>query len=124
MPTDPIQGFNAIVQALRQRLAGRREKIETRAADAPAPATPARTEQKASIDDLRIQIAKRLAGLSPEERRSRRGRQVFLESVLVWEFGDEITTDPAFGRLTAEIQQAIEDEAAISTRFGDLLESL
>jgi hypothetical protein len=40
------------------------------------------------------------------------------------EFGDEITTDPAFGRLTAEIQQAIEDEAAISTRFGDLLESL
>ena len=124
MPTDPIQGFNAIVQALRQRLARRREQVETGAAGPSTPASPPRTRQKASVDDLRVQIAKRLAGLSPEERRSKRGRQVFLESVLVWEFGDEITTDPAFGRLTAEIQQAIEQEAAVSASFADLLESL
>ena len=61
---------------------------------------------------------------APEDRRSKRGQQVFLESVLVWDFGDQITTDPAFGSLTARIQQAIEQEPVMSAQFGDLLESL
>ena len=105
-------------------MAGRREKVsssKTSAASTPSPATP---QRKADIQDLKVQIGKRLAGLSPEERRSKRGQQVFLESVLVWEFGDEITSDPAFAQLTAEIQQAIEKETDVSDRFGAMLESL
>lgn len=124
MPTDPVQGLNALVEALRRRMAGRREKVsssKTSAASTPSPATP---QRKADIQDLKVQIGKRLAGLSPEERRSKRGQQVFLESVLVWEFGDEITSDPAFAQLTAEIQQAIEKETDVSDRFGAMLESL
>lgn len=124
MPTDPVQGLNALVEALRRRMAGRREKVsssKTSAASTPSPATP---QRKADIQDLKVQIGKRLAGLSPEERRSKRGQQVFLESVLVWEFGDEITSDPAFAQLTAEIQQAIEKETDVRDRFGAMLESL
>jgi len=105
-------------------MANRREKVASSAsssAPTPSRATP---QRKADIQDLKTQIAKRLTGLSPEERRSKRGQQVFLESVLVWEFGDEITSDPAFAQLTAEIQQAIEKESAVSDRFGDMLESL
>ena len=124
MPTDPVQGLNALVEALRRRMAGRREKVagsKTAPASTPSPATP---QRKADIQDLKTQIGKRLAGLSPEERRSKRGQQVFLESVLVWEFGDEITSDPAFAQLTSEIQQAIEKETDVSDRFGAMLESL
>ena len=124
MPTDPVQGLNALVEAMRRRMANRREKVASSAtstASTPSPATP---QRKADIQDLKTQIAKRLAGLSPEERRSKRGQQVFLESVLVWEFGDEITADPAFAQLTAEIQQAIENESSVSDRFGAMLESL
>ena len=124
MPTDPVRGFNAIVQALRQRMAGRQEKVGTPASGAPPAQTPPRPAAKQDIEELRGQIARRLERLSPEERRSKRGQQIFLESVLVWEFGDQITTDPAFSGLTARIQQAMEQEPAMSAQFGDLLESL
>jgi hypothetical protein len=105
-------------------MAGRRDKVATSAGAAPPPKTPPRAAPKQDIEELRVQIARRLEALSPEDRRSRRGQQVFLESVLVWEFGDQITTDPAFGSLTARIQQAIEQEPVMSAQFGDLLESL
>lgn len=112
------------MQALRQRMAGRRDKVATPASGAPATQTPPRAAAKQDIEELRVQIARRLEALSPEDRRSKRGQQVFLESVLVWEFGDEITTDPAFSSLTAQIQKAIEQEPAMSAQFGDMLESL
>jgi hypothetical protein len=126
MPTDPVQGLNSIVQALRQRMAGKKENVAASRVSSNKPENTPRTKTsaRADIGELRVQIAKRLKALSPEQRRSKQGQRIFLESVLVWEFGDDITTDPAFAELAAEIQTTIENEPSVENQFAAMLEAL
>jgi hypothetical protein len=126
MPTDPVQGFNAIVQALRQRIASKQEKVSASKLSSNKSQTSQQktTHAKAEIGELKAQIAKRLSAITPEQRRSKQGQRIFLESVLVWEFGDDITSDPAFAELAADIQNTIENEPGIKDRFAEMLEAL
>jgi hypothetical protein len=126
MPTDPIQGFNAIVQTLRQRMASKQEKASASKLSNNKSHTKQQktTHAKADVGELKAQIAKRLSAITPEQRRSKQGQRIFLESVLVWEFGDDITSDPAFAELAADIQKMIENEPGVKDRFAEMLESL
>ena len=120
MAMDPIGGLDAVVRLLRQRLA---TPTRARAAgEAQAPAD--RSSPRHDVFELRSRIAARLSGLSPEERASGRATRIFIESVLVWEFGDELFGDERLAELSSEVQRALEDAPGVGDRLTELVQSL
>jgi hypothetical protein len=105
-------------------MADRSEKSGSDTARRPAGESKPRRSEKASIGELKSQIAARLGALSPDERSSSQGARIFVESALAWEFGDEILTDPDFAKLVSDIEKAIASSPKTRQEFADLLEAL
>jgi len=124
MPTDPISGLTGIMQALRQRMAGRSEKGGSSNARGNAGKSRSERVGKADISELKSQIAARLREMDVDERSSPQAARIFVESALAWEFGEEILTDPEFARLASDVQQAIGSSPETRERFAELLRSL
>jgi len=65
-------------------------------------------------------IAQRVRSIDPDEPNSgRKAFRVFLESVLLKEFGIELINDPAFYRLIDEVQCSMESEASLIPRIEE-----
>ena len=59
--------------------------------------------------------------LEPEERHGPRAAQVFVESVLAWEFGDEVLDDPDFVELTRQVRAAMTDDPMLWRKVQSVL---
>lgn len=80
---------------------------------------------KASPKELRTIINDRIKGLDPQEKQYRhKAKQLFLESVLTWEFGSEIARDQEFSGMLKEIQELLETTPEIKRQFDNLIEQL
>ncbi len=62
-------------------------------------------------DDLESVVRRRAAAIDRHDPdRARKALTVFLESIVMLEFGPQVLTDPQFGTLVARIQSAIEQD--------------
>lgn len=112
------------MRALRQRMAEGAEKKPATASEK-APNTSAHREiSRTDIEGLRGRITARLGALPADERGSSRAARIFVESVLVWEFGDEVLHDPTFSDLLAQVQDSLTGDPELSRRFIALLNEL
>jgi hypothetical protein len=96
-----------IVTVIRQQMAARGQPVAaagTRAQARPG-AAPARRGRQA----LQASVGKRVQAIDPHDpQRGRRAFRIFLEAVLLSEFGDSLINDPAFYHMVDEIQQQLE----------------
>lgn len=121
---DPVNGLSKIIELLKQRageapaakskFSPNAHRLDHRAATG---------TEKLSKDALRIQITQAIRELSAS-RDPKAARQVFLSSVLAWEFGPEILQDAGFADLIHEVEKMIDDEPDLAARFDDLLQEL
>ena len=80
---------------------------------------------KASPKELRAVINDRIKGLDPQEPQYRhKAKQLFLESVITWEFGSEIARDQEFSGMLKEIQEQIETTPEVKRQFDNLIKQL
>lgn len=120
---DPINGLSQIMRVLRERLAQKSAGSEKTSAKSD-PSSPKKTAAKAAPDDIMRRIGERIRALSPDERRSGKGIQVFVESVLVWEFGEELLQDPRFSEIAKEVQSSISENSNARDKLVSLLNQL
>lgn len=122
MPTDPIDSLSGIMRALRRRMAESSEKRPAAGSDKTATSTTRTTTTTGGdIGALRRRIEARLGGLPASERGSAQAQRIFVETVLVWEFGDQIVQDPAFSQLLARVQDALAAEPDARRRFFEMI---
>lgn len=66
-----------------------------------------------------------LRSLDPNDpRRQQKARRVFLESVLSWQFGDELLLDRGFEEMIAGVQEALHAHPRLEQRLARLLSEL
>ncbi|TQV73392.1 hypothetical protein FKG94_16950 [Exilibacterium tricleocarpae] len=112
---DPVNGLSQIVQILRQKLAERSSATRRLRDGAPAGTdTGPKPAAKSSLADIKRKIGERIRALPDEEREEARAVQVFVEAVMVWEFGDQLLQDPQFSALSKEVAQSMADHPQIS----------
>ena len=107
---DPVGGLSEIMRLLQRRLAEKKqqgERLEPTCGQTSTPARPATPAAKASPEEIQRRIGERIRMLEPEERQGPRAAQVFVESVLAWEFGDEVLDDPDFAELARQVRTAM-----------------
>ncbi len=104
---DPVSRLNRVMEVLRRQMTD-----ETRHTDATNRRLNAGTPNRAapasqpSIQTLRRQIGDRIRAIDQRDpKREQKTRRAFLESILLWEFGETIGRDAHFDDLLEHIQQ-------------------
>lgn len=119
---DPLGPFVALIRSISRRKASPTESASS-AAEVDTDATPhdaARTTRP-SID-LRTKLKSRLVevGLVDPDR----ARRTFVETVLLWQLGEELARDPAFGDLVAKVADQLRSDRELRTRLSELIDTL
>jgi hypothetical protein len=119
---DPISSLNPVLDALRRQLAENIERLR-KSGKLAAGARPGRAEQPAAhAEGLDAILRRKISAL---DRRSPEGRsqaiRVFVEAVLVAEFGDALLADPGLGELLAEISGSLREDPEIREQLDGLL---
>ncbi len=115
-----IDGLTQVMELLRRQLSATKSgpSVKKRAAAHRPPLT------KASPQALKQRIEERLRGLDLSGQGERHAARIFLESVLTWEFGEELANDPNFGQMVAEIDQLIQSNEELRATFTQMIQRL
>jgi len=124
---EPIGPLNPVLDALRRQLAENIERM--RKAGKLAAAGDARSAREpgaaAGAEPLEATLRRRIG---PLERRSAEGRaaatRVFVEAVLVAEFGRGLLADPGLGEILAEVSAALREDPEIRDKLDTMLAEL
>lgn len=117
---DPIDSVSRAMQLLRQRLAAGKP-----GASPPRAAGAASAVVGLAPGPLRTTIAARLRALQPQDERfHERAVDVFVEGVLLSEFGAEMTNDVQFRQLILGVARAMRAEPQTAAELDQLIQTL
>jgi hypothetical protein len=121
---DPVSNVGHLLEALRKQLAESPRKAGT-GAKAGAPASAAAAAGRPDVAQLQKKIREKLQRIDSGDPQSRRKSvHVFLESVLLWEFGEQMMDDPKFYALLDEVQSSMESDPALRESLTTLVSQL
>lgn len=119
-----ISSVQQIVATIRAEMSSRVGKNDRR-----GPAMAEKRAQRSKPAQARARMSgllqQRVAALDPADpERGRKAFRIFLESVLLAEFGEELINDPAFYAMVDQVQLAMEDDPQIAGAIAQAAESL
>jgi hypothetical protein len=121
---DPVNRLDQVLQIIGRQMSERAARLEA-GAKSSAGARSARTPGRPSLAALKSTVKQRLRTLDPNDaRRSDKARRIFLESVLAWQFGDELLLDRGFDEIVSGVQEALSANPEVDARFAQLLREL
>jgi len=59
-----------------------------------------------------------------DPRQPEKARRIFLESVLAWQFGDELLIDRGFAEVVSGVQEALRAHPQVDSRLAEVLREL
>jgi hypothetical protein len=127
---DPVSKLTRLLEALRLQQTGtKRSNKSTATTDTKRSALQTDSagifsNKKPDIDQLNRRISERINRLPPEDQESDKAVQIFIDSVLAWEFGEELLQSDSFSRYSKQIRVAINSDSKLNLEFKLLLKSL
>jgi hypothetical protein len=112
-----MSSVQTIVAAIQQVMAAARAGAATRAGRAPprAPAGNPLPDRPNRREGMEAMVRRRVGGIDPDDPgRGRKAFRVFLESVLLQEFGEQLINDPAFYLMLDAVQAQMEADPHLS----------
>lgn len=90
-----------------------------------APASKSAHPTKITFETLKTRVRERICSIDPDDaHRTKKANRIFLESVLLFEFGNELMDDPTFYMLLEDIQSLMESDQATRLQLDNLVEEL
>ncbi len=121
---DPIHRLDQILLVIGRQMSERASRLEAGAKSSPA-ATPPRTAKRPPLAALKEKVRERLKAIAADDpRRADEARRVFLESVLSWQFGDELLLDRGFEEIVSGVQEALRAHPRLDGQLARLLSDL
>jgi hypothetical protein len=121
---DPINRLDQVMQIIGQQMSERAARLEA-GGKPELPAAPARAARRPPLATLKSRIRERLGAIDPQDpRRPEKARRVFLESVLAWQFGNELLLERGFEDVVSGVQEALRANPGVDARLGQLLRDL
>ncbi|MGD8914937.1 MAG: hypothetical protein PVJ68_19710 [Candidatus Thiodiazotropha sp.] len=126
---DPVNKLTRLLEALRlQQTGSKRSNKTTTTTSSKGSASQidnvGKYSKKANLDQLNRRISERINRLPAEDRESDKAVQTFIDSVLAWEFGEELLQSDSFSRYSKQIRAAINSDSQLKLEFKLLLKSL
>ena len=120
---DPVSNVGHLVEVLRKQLAE-----SQKSSGASFKATKSRGAAQAvrpGVEELQKKIREKLQRIDGNDPKfEQKSVHVFLESVLLWEFGERLMDDPKFYALLDDVQFSMESDPAVRESLSTLISKL
>ena len=121
-----IDSTSELISALRSQLATRSDALRSSSTASAAAGRPeTRASVQISIEQLQERIGRELKDLDlkvPANRR--RARIIFIESVLTWDFGDDLLNDPQFGFFVRDVEESMSANPDVASSLDLVLSQM
>ena len=118
---DRISGLNQIIEVLRKNIgksrSGTTERSKTKTSDSHVETN---STSQLSIEELEIRIIERVKSVDIDEKSGKTKAYIFIESVLAWEFGEDILNDPGFHDLVSRVAESIQSVEHVDKKLNQL----
>jgi hypothetical protein len=121
---DPVSNVGQLVEILRKRLTESQAKtgVSTKGASRQHGSV---LSGRGSVEDLQKNVSEKLRRIDASDPKARqKSVHVFLESVLLWQFGERLMDDPKFYALLDEVQHSMESDPVIRESLAKLMNQL
>jgi hypothetical protein len=116
---DQIGSFVRLIRSLSRKRTGATDAAsETSAVDVEKPARSA-VKAVRGAPELRSRLRSSLAAVGTSDRE--RARRTFVETVLLWQLGDEVARDPAFGELVVRVADQLGSDTRVDSELNGLI---
>jgi hypothetical protein len=121
-----IDGTSELVNALRSQLVARSETLRTDSARSKLTDAATRNGSAAiSVDELRKRLGRSIRALDLSIAANRRqARLMFIESVIAWDFGDNLLNDPQFSLFVRDVEASMCSDPTVGTALDLVLSQL
>jgi len=122
--SEGVQALAAIMRAQVQALA-RPVTTATPALGAGIVPGESKPNKRTKSEDLAARLARRVRAIDPADPNAgEKAMHVFLESVLLAEFGDHLINDPAFHQIVDAVHQQMRGNAELTAMMGTAAKAL
>ncbi|MCW8928606.1 MAG: hypothetical protein OQL19_00015 [Gammaproteobacteria bacterium] len=120
-----INNISSILEIARLQL-GKRAKTKVDSKKTPSSSSQANSSRVSSQSVLKSTIVNKLKQLDSSDKEFiSKARVLFLESIILWEFGDSISSNaPYFSEIISKIDETIENDPESAKKFKQLIEQL
>jgi hypothetical protein len=120
---DPVSNISQLVETLRKQL------IESRANTGAGAQInlqkPPLSSGRPNVEELQKKISQKLRRIDTSDPKARqKSVHIFLESVLLWQFGEKLMDDPKFYALLDDVQRSMEADSGVREDLDRLLAQL
>lgn len=121
---DPINNISQLVETLRKQLVESQNKTAL-SSKAPSKPGPTAASGRPDIGEVQHKIREKLRRIdSNDPKAEQKSIRIFLESVLLWEFGERLMDDPKFYALLDDVQHSMESDTAVRESLAVLVAQL
>lgn len=123
---DPVNSLGNIMEVLRRQISDNAQRLDRAGKTGSQRSAAHATKTNAPAPkELRALIQERIKGLSSNEPQyQHKAKRLFLESVMIWEFGSDIARDQRFGEMLQTIQETLESSPDTQQSLDKLLQQL
>lgn len=117
---DPINPLDQMTELLRKRMATEVSGKSTSVNKGKSTSVSDKAILgRISTGELNTKIVTQIKQIEPNDaQRNQKAMHIFLENILIWQFGDELLNDSDFSRLVSEVKEALE-KVPITTQLFD-----
>jgi hypothetical protein len=129
---DPINKLTKLLEVLRLQQTNAGSATSKKLASAPGvkqanphSASAGKIPAKLNLNQLSRRIAERINRLPLEDRQSsKKAVHIFVDSVLAWEFGEDILDTDSFSRYSTKVRETINSNTELTREFNLFIKSL
>lgn len=122
MPSS-IDSVNQLVSLIRAQLSSRSDAVST--ASRQNKRAPSSAKSDTAARSLQSLITQRIKAIDPNDsQRGRKAFRIFLESILLFHFGENLINDPQFYQMVDEIQTTMEADTDIRQQIDAAVQHL
>ena len=116
---DPIRRINELVALIKsdrstgQSQRTKQKKTSPSTSNSSSARKTKKTLEPSGTTELKNRILERISALTPEQQKSERATQIFVESVLSWKFGNNLQNDPRFYAITQRIVEEFNNDQSL-----------
>jgi hypothetical protein len=116
---DPLGPFVTLIGTLSRRKPEAAESASGASAVDSDNASHGAARASRPATDLKSKLRSRLGEVGAVD--PDRARRTFVETVLLWQLGDELARDPAFGDLVVKVADQLQSDRELRSRLSDLI---
>ena len=120
---DPLSSLDSIAELIRRRVSETNsDKIDKSYSDQLSQARQKHAIAKErTAESVRLKIVKEVKAIdSQDSKKNQKTIAIFVENVLLWQFGDDLINDPNFINLVDDVGSALLKESSIIDQLSKL----